>query len=333
MLTDFLFNYGIFFAKLLTVFILLAIVIIFLFFIFTRSRPELEGHLEVKNLNEKYEQMKLILNSVILPKKAYKKSLKEVKSRLKQDQKLADKSPAKHRMFILNFKGDIRASEVSSLREEVTAILSVADEDDEVLVKLESGGGTVHGYGLAASQLKRLRDKKIKLTVAVDKVAASGGYMMACVANNIIAAPFAIIGSIGVLAQIPNFHRLLKKHDIDFEQITAGKYKRSLTLFGNNTQEDREKLQHDLEETHDLFKQFVKENRDSVDIELIATGEHWYGKRAIELNLVDKIQTSDDYLSEAVNNSDLYELAYIRKRPVLEKFFSSTAKLFLPDEF
>ena len=225
------------------------------------------------------------------------------------------------------FKGDIKASDVSSLREEISAILTFASKNDEIFVTLESAGGTVHGYGLAASQLKRIRDKNIKLIVAVDKVAASGGYMMACVADKIIAAPFAIIGSIGVLAQIPNFYRLLKKHNVDFEQVTVGQYKRTLTLFGENTDEDREKVQEELEETHQLFKDFIKEYRDDVDIDKIATGEHWYGKQAIELKLVDELKTSDDYLSEAVQNADIYEIDYIRKKPLSEKIISFGAKL------
>ena len=333
MLTEFLFNYGIFFAKIFTVLTLLTIIIVLLFFIFMRSRPGMEGHLEVRSLNQKYEQMQLILNSVILPKKAYKKVVKNIKIKHKKEDKRSDTEDERRRIFILNFKGDIRASEVTSLREEITAVLSVVEKNDEVLIKLESGGGTVHGYGLAASQLTRIRDDGINLTVAVDKVAASGGYMMACVANNIIAAPFAIIGSIGVLLQLPNFNRLLKKHDIDFEQISAGKYKRSLTLFGENTSDDRDKMKQELEETHDLFKQFVHENRSSVEIDKISTGEHWYGKRAVELNLVDKIQTSDDYLSLAVNDADLYEIEYVRKKPVMERLFSSTVKLFSPDVF
>ena len=209
----------------------------------------------------------------------------------------------------------------------LTAILTVADKKDEVVIILESGGGPVHGYGLGASQLKRIRDKEIKLTAAVDKVAASGGYMMACVADNIIAAPFAIIGSIGVLAQIPNFHRLLKKMDIDFEQITAGDYKRTLTLFGENTDKDREKFKEELEDTHRLFKEFVKDSREKVDIDKIATGEHWYGKRAIDLNLVDELITSDDYLSKAAKEADIFEVKYERKKPVTEKLFSFCANL------
>jgi serine protease SohB len=181
--------------------------------------------------------------------------------------------------------------------------------------------------------LKRLRDKDIQLTVVVDKVAASGGYMMACVANTIIAAPFAIIGSIGVLAQLPNFNRLLKKHNIDFEQISAGKYKRSLTLFGENTEEDREKLRQELEDTHELFKQFIKDNRNIIDIEHVATGEHWYGQRALDLKLVDKIQTSDDYLNEASQSFEIYEIEYTQKKPVMEKIFGSAVKLFTPNDY
>ena len=206
-------------------------------------------------------------------------------------------------------------------------------DKDEVVVLVESGGGTVHGYGLAASQLKRIRNKNVKLTVSVDKVAASGGYMMACVADHIIAAPFAILGSIGVLAQIPNFNKLLKKHDIDFEQIAAGKYKRTLTMFGENTEADRDKLKEELEETHVLFKEFVKQNRDETDIEKIATGEHWYGKQALDLGLIDEIKTSDDYLSNATADANIYAIEYVRKKPFFEKLFSSTVKLFQQDMY
>jgi len=321
---DFLAEYGMFFAKFMTILIVLVIIIGGVFIITIRSKSEAEGHLDIKNLNQKFENMNLLLKSQILPKKEFKKSIKV----LKKEHKKKDKSDeVRKRIFVLDFKGDIKASDVSSLREEISAILTFASKNDEIFVTLESAGGTVHGYGLAASQLKRIRDKNIKLIVAVDKVAASGGYMMACVADKIIAAPFAIIGSIGVLAQIPNFYRLLKKHNVDFEQVTAGQYKRTLTLFGENTDEDREKVQEELEETHQLFKDFIKEYRDDVDIDKIATGEHWYGKQAIELKLVDELKTSDDYLSEAVQNADIYEIDYIRKKPLSEKIISFGAKL------
>lgn len=332
MWSDFILEFGIFFAEILSVILLITIAVLFIFFVITRSRPVMEGQIEIRNLNQKYDQMRLILNSVLLPKKEYKKSLKDYKSDHKKSKSRPD-DDKRSRLFVINFKGDIRASEVTSLREEISAILGVATQGDEVLAKIESGGGTVHGYGLAASQLKRLRDNQLKLTVSVDKVAASGGYMMACVANTIVAAPFAIIGSIGVLAQLPNFNRFLKKHNIDFEQISAGKHKRSITLFGENTKQDREKLKQELEDTHELFKQFIIENREIVDIESIATGEHWYGQRALDLNLVDKIQTSDDFLGEATEKYDIYEIEYARKKPVMEKVFGSAVKLFTPDEY
>jgi serine protease SohB len=327
MLMEFISNYGIFLAKLGTIVFLLGALVMVIFMLYMRTRGGGDEHLQVKHLNQKYEHMALMLKSAILPKKEFKKSVKEVKTKHKQEEKQDTTVPRK-RIFVLNFDGDIRASDVASLREEITALLTIADPQDEVVVLLESGGGTVPGYGLAASQLKRITDKEIKLTVAVDKVAASGGYMMACVANHIIAAPFAIIGSIGVLAQIPNFHRLLKKHDIDIEQFTAGKYKRTITMLGENTDADRAKLKEELEATHTLFKEFVTSNRDKVDIEKIATGEHWYGKQALDLGLVDELCTSDDYLVLAAPAADIYEISYIRKKPFIEKLLNPVARMF-----
>lgn len=328
MWTEFISEYGMFLAKLGTVVVFILFIISVAFYLYMRAKSGIEEHLEVKNINRKYEQLGLMLNSSMLPRQQFKRVVKEIKAKHKARDRESKGGNGRHRVFVLNFKGDIRASHVTSLREEISALLTVANDKDEVLVVLESGGGTVHGYGLAASQLQRIRDRGIKLTVAVDKVAASGGYMMACVADRIIAAPFAVIGSIGVLAQIPNFYRFLKKHDIDFEQLHAGQYKRTLSLFGENTEEDREKMQQELEDTHALFKQFVKDNRPAVDIEKIATGEHWYGKRALDMGLVDELRTSDDFLTEAVKTADIYELEYVRKKPLLEKMFGSTVKLF-----
>ena len=328
MWTEFISEYGMFLAKLGTVVVFILFIISVAFYLYMRAKSGIEEHLEVKNINRKYEQLGLMLNSSMLPRQQFKRVVKEIKAKHKARDRESKGGNGRHRVFVLNFKGDIRASHVTSLREEISALLTVANDKDEVLVVLESGGGTVHGYGLAASQLQRIRDRGIKLTVAVDKVAASGGYMMACVADRIIAAPFAVIGSIGVLAQIPNFYRFLKKHDIDFEQLHAGQYKRTLSLFGENTEEDREKMQQELEDTHALFKQFVKDNRPAVDIEKIATGEHWYGKRALDMGLVDELRTSDDFLTEAVKTADIYELEYVRKKPLLEKMFGSSVKLF-----
>ena len=315
---EFIGEYGLFLAKFATV----ALLFVGAFTAIGRGKEESHG-LSIKNINDKYRHMSLVLNARIMPKKDFKKFVKQ------QKQAGKDKPPGGgKKIFVLDFKGNIKASGVAALREEITAILTVASDKDEVVALLESGGGTVHGYGLGASQLRRIRDRGIKLTAAVDKVAASGGYMMACVADRIIAAPFAIVGSIGVLAQIPNFHRLLKKMDIDFEQITAGDYKRTLTLFGENTARDREKFQAELEDTHALFKEFVRDNRAQVDLDRIATGEHWYGKRALELQLVDELMTSDDYLSNAARDADIYRIKYQRKKPVAERVIGFGASLF-----
>jgi len=207
------------------------------------------------------------------------------------------------------------------MRDEITALLSVAEPQDEVLLKLDNSGGIVHEHGLAASQLTRIKDASLTLTVSVDKVAASGGYMMACVADKIVAAPFAILGSIGVLAQLPNFNRLLDKAGIDFEQHTAGEYKRTVTMFGKNGEKEREKLKIDLQETHTLFRDFVSEHRSKLDIEKVATGEHWYGKQAIDLNLVDELKTSDELMIDALEEFDIYEISTEVKQGIQDRLF------------
>ncbi len=283
-----------------------------------------KGHLEITRLNEHYEHLQTDLKEALLDKDQLKKAAKEEKEKAKAEKKAKKKNPdvevIKPRVFVLDFHGDIKASAVKSLREEITAILSLADkETDEVVVRLESGGGLVHSYGLAASQLKRIRDKGVKLTVTVDKVAASGGYMMACVANHIVAAPFAILGSIGVVAQVPNVYRLLKKHDVDIELHTAGKYKRTLTILGENTEKGRKKFIQDLDDTYELFKEFVKTEREVVDIDQVATGEIWYGQKALGLHLIDEISTSDEYIYQKVDQADLIQVEYVVKKSVTDK--------------
>ncbi len=320
-LMEFLSEYGLFLLKALTI-IAIPLLALAIGTMLIRVKSHHENHLEVKPLNQKYKQMEMTLNSTILPKKAFKTELKSFKKQFKADSKkeISDKK----RVYLINFKGDVRASAVESLREEITAILIVARPEDEVIVKIESGGGIVHNYGLAASQLQRIRSRGIPLTVSVDQIAASGGYMMACVANKIIAAPFAILGSIGVIGQLPNFSRLLKNHDIDYEIHTAGEYKRTLTMFGENSDKAREKFQAEIQETHQLFKDFIKKHREMLDLEKVATGEHWYGIQALELKLADELTTSDDYLREASLNSDLFEVTWQRKKSPIEKLFSKS---------
>ncbi|MDH3672770.1 MAG: protease SohB [Gammaproteobacteria bacterium] len=318
---DVLMQYGLFLAKAVTIVITIAIIIMLGMSLSKRGRPQ--EKLEVNNLNKKYDSMALALKRSVLPRKHYKQEARAEKARQKAEKKTKKKPEDKKRVFVLNFHGDIKASAVASLREEITTVLTMATPKDEVLVRLENAGGLVHEHGLAASQLLRIKDRKIPLTVAVDKVAASGGYLMACVANKIIAAPFAIVGSIGVLAQLPNFHRLLDKHGVDFEQIKAGEFKRTVTVFGKNTDKERKKLKEEIEDTHELFKNFVAENRPDLDIKRVATGEHWYGTRALELKLINNVQTSDDYLLAASKNADLYEVTYTTKKTLSEKLVAN----------
>ena len=314
---EFLAEYGLFLLKVVTVAIAIVVVIVI-----AAAEGRKAGHegLEVESINKKYKGMASVLRKAVMQKSDQKKEAKEEKKREKADAKKASSRP---KSFVIDFKGDLKASGVPSLREEVTAILDVATADDEVIVRLENHGGVVHEHGLAASQLARIRDRDIRLSICVDKVAASGGYLMACVASKIYAAPFAILGSIGVLAQIPNFNRLLDSHGVDFEQITAGKYKRTVTMFGENTDEDRAKLKEELEEVHGLFKSAVSTYRPDLDLDKIATGEHWYGSRALELGLADEIKTSDELLTELATDRELFRVAYHIKQPLQKRLMAS----------
>lgn len=321
---ELIYQYLLFFAKSITV--VVAIMVVFIFVMTQRKKTAVTG-LVVKDLTEDYRNLKEKMLTAALDDtelKAYDKQQKQEAKKKKQAKKRSlaageEVANDKSTLFVIAFKGSADAHEVESLRKEITAVLSAAKSGDEVLLNLESPGGVVHGYGLAASQLLRLREKSIPLTAVVDKVAASGGYMMACVANKIIAAPFAIVGSIGVVAQVPNVHRLLKKNDIDVELHTAGQYKRTLTLLGENTEEGRQKFKEELNETHDLFKAFVHDNRPSLDIEHVATGEHWYGQQAQSLGLIDEISTSDDVILSKLETHKIYRVKYVQKKKIAER--------------
>ena len=319
-----LFEYVLFLAKVVTLVAALIVVVMIVAGFNHRHHEEEGGHIEVKHVNEAIDNLSFNLKHLVLNPEQRKLEQKEEKKRQKEEHK-AQKKEAKEggenrkRVFVLDFEGDLQASAVKSLREEVTAILAVAKKSDEDVVRLESPGGVVHGYGLAASQLKRIVSSDIRLTVAVDKVAASGGYMMACIANRIVAAPFALLGSIGMVAQMPNFHRFLKKRDVDVEVHTAGEYKRTLTLFGENTDKGREKFVDELEDVHALFKNFVAENRPQVNIEAVSTGEAWYGTRALENDLVDELITSDEFITRKCVQSDVFLVKYVLHKSKIER--------------
>lgn len=321
---EFLTDYGVFLAETVTIVIAILIVIAAAGSAAIKNKKPEHKEMFVEKLNDKLKDIKESLETNLFTKdeiKSNKKLLKEKSKQEKLDQKnKTDNEPAKQRVFVINFDGDIKASDVDCFREAVTAVLQVANpEQDEVVVKLESPGGMVHSYGLAAAQLDRIKSRGIKLTACVDKVAASGGYMMACVADKIVASPFAIMGSIGVVAQLPNFNKVLKKNDIDYEILTAGKYKRTLTMFGENTDEGREKFKSDLEDTHELFKQYVSERRPSVDIEAVANGDIWFGLRALEVALVDELKTSDDYVLEACDRADVFSIDFKDKQHLMDR--------------
>lgn len=294
-----------------------------------RGKEKTHGRIHIKNLNKKYQETTQSLLQEISPKKQFKKFLKQQKEAEKAKQKAQEESSLKN-VFLLHFQGDLKASAVSALREEITAILGIAQPQDEVVVCVESGGGMVHAYGLATAQLQRIKSNKIKLTVIVDKIAASGGYLMSCVADQVLAAPFAIIGSIGVIVQIPNFHRVLQDKNVEFEQLTAGSYKRTLTMFGQNTEEGRQKLQDEIEVIHQDFKQVIIDHRKNIDITKVATGEHWLGTQALELHLVDALTTSDDYLLEQSKHANLYEISYEMKKSFLTKLTGAASKIISP---
>ena len=317
-MTEFFAEYGLFLLKAMT--IVAAIVVVIGTAAAAGRRAGHHEGLEIESLNKKYQLLAAALKQAVMKKADWKAEVKATKERDKAEAKSDEKRP---RAFVIDFKGDLKASAVASLREEISAVLEVATADDQIIVRLENYGGVVHEHGLAASQLVRIRDRDIPLIVAVDKVAASGGYLMACVANKIVAAPFAILGSIGVIAQLPNFNRLMESHGIDFEQITAGKYKRNITMFGKNTDEDRAKLKEELEEVHGLFKGAVSKYRPDLDLDKIATGEHWYGTRAMELGLVDEIRTSDELLAELAKEWDLYRVAYKIKQPLQKRLMAN----------
>ena len=332
---EFLTEYGLFLAKIVT-FVVAALVVISVIMSAAqkdRGDHEGEGELKIRKLNEKYEKLRESIQSRLMSdhqrkvfQKARKKAQKAEKKAAKAAKNTDEQDDSRGRVYVLDFDGDIKASDTDPLRRAITAVLSIADpEKDEVVIRLESGGGLVHSYGLAAAQLDRIRSKGLRLTACVDKVAASGGYMMACVADRIVASPFAILGSIGVVAQLPNFHRFLKKNDVDFEVLTAGEHKRTMTIFGENTDKGRQKFLEDLEDTHGLFKEYVSERRPDLDIAAVANGDIWFGKRALEVKLIDEIKTSDEYLIEACDRADVGSVAYQHKRSLPEKLGLATS--------
>tara|TARA_B100000809_G_scaffold266827_1_gene331973 strand:- start:7056 stop:8084 length:1029 start_codon:yes stop_codon:yes gene_type:complete len=315
---DFIVQYGVFLLKVITIVIAILLPILMIINSSKGRSVSEKGHLQIKNLSDQFENMGFAIQGTLMTPKALKKFRKELHKQKKKE----EKNPAKDQqsIFVLNFNGDIQASEVDKLKHEINAILVSDTKCKEVVLKVESGGGSAYAYGLCAAELKRLVDNKIKLTVCIDKVAASGGYLMSCVATKIVAAPWALVGSIGVIAQMPNINKLLKKNLVDFEMHTAGEFKRTLTVFGENTEEGRSKFKAELEDLHIIFKDFVKDNRPEIDTSVVATGEVWQGEKALAVGLIDEISTSDDYLVKLSKKFKLFQIDYIEKKNLSERF-------------
>ncbi len=329
---EYLIEYLLFLAKVATLVVAFIVILGTLVSVATRNKHSAggKGAITIVRLNDEIDDMRDAMKKVIYDKSMFKLEQKQEKKRHKEEERerkqkaktvAADASAdnIKKRVYLIDFDGDIAATEVDSLREEVTAVLSMATPRDEVLVRLESPGGMVHAYGLASSQLARIKSHNIPLTICVDKVAASGGYMMACLADRLVAAPFAILGSIGVLVQLPNFNRLLHKHEVDYETISAGEFKTTLTTFGEITQKGRDKVKEDVEEMHTLFKNWVKQHRPVVDIDQIATGETWVGIQAKDKNMVDEVMTSDECIVNACEEADVYAVSYNIRKSIGDK--------------
>ena len=312
---EFFIDYGSFLLKSISLIVIIALPFI-IFFSSKGKESAAAGTLKITNLSNKLDNMASAVKSITLNKNERKKLIKEKKKELKAKKNQSIPKP----VYVLNFNGDIEASSVENLKEEITAILKSDTKCQELVLRLESPGGTVIGYGLCAAQLQRLRDAGIKVTACVDKVAASGGYMMACVCNKIVSSPFAIIGSIGVVAAIPNFHKVLKKNNVDYELHTAGEYKRTITMFGETTPAGRKKFKEHLEDIHILFKDHIKKFRPNLDMKKIATGETWEGVKALEVGLVDEISTSDQYLLNLSKKHEIFEISYITKQNLQDKF-------------
>ncbi|HTR00707.1 MAG TPA: protease SohB [Candidatus Acidoferrum sp.] len=333
---QFLTDYGLFLAKTITLVLAFLFVVLMILANSGRQRQDgkPKGHISAIKLNDEIDLMKDDIRHAVLDEDTLKQEEKDQKKKDKAERKAKQQAlkdatgtgetvDDRKRIYVLNFDGDVAASAVEDLRQTITAVLQVARCGlDEVMLRLESPGGLVHAYGLAASQLVRLRKHNIPLTVCVDKVAASGGYMMACIANRLIAAPFAYIGSIGVIVQLPNVHRLLKQHNVDYEMISAGEYKRTLSTFGENTDAGRAKVQEEVNEMHQLFKDFISEYRPAVDLATVATGEVWSGLQALPKGLIDELDTSDEWLVAKCKDADVYEVTWEHKRKLADRLSS-----------
>jgi serine protease SohB len=236
----------------------------------------------------------------------------------KKTKELDEKPLAERPIAVVSFDGDVRATKRKIVSALIDELIVNKDKLSEAVVVVNSPGGSVAEYGLLYAEMERIRAAGISLTVCIDTYAASGGYLMSLPANRIVAAPFAFVGSVGVVAYSPNIHRLLKKHDIEPRLFTAGEFKRTVTLIGDDDEEAKQHFQHQLESLHGLFLAAVKKYRTGANFEKIGTGDHWTAEESQtqNLGLVDHIATSREYLLKLNADRDLVHLS--QKKHMLE---------------
>ena len=302
--------------------------------------PEPSQHFMLERVNERYEKDSMAMKKALetpprdTSKRVWSFANNRRKSALKKQIDLEDKAAGKvstkaskfaRTVIILEvqtFNNDMDTV-VENLRDSVSFILAQYNdkkkrldmgEQIEIVVCIESPGGVVQDFGLAADQLKRLKEvgmarNDLLLTVCVDKIAASGGYMMACQASpgQLIAAPFSVIGSIGVLREVTNIHDVLEKYGVRPLLLKAGNAKVPLTQTTKVTEESIAIVQKNLDKVHEAFRELVSDARGesiSENFEDVTNGDIFLGKDAAELGLIDRVMTSDEYISEKVQKGD-----------------------------
>lgn len=228
--------------------------------------------------------------------------------------KLSRARPASGKVTaVLRFEGDTMATGRQDFARMVDEVLHNKERIQRVIVVVNSPGGGVSVYGQMFAGMERMRNAGVDVTACVDTYAASGGYLMSVPAQRIIAAPFAMVGSIGVVSEFMNFNKLLRRLGVEPMTITAGELKRTVTPLSEVTEENKAAYKAQLEAIHRQFIAVVKKYRE-VDADRVCTGNHWTAAESVELklNLVDGLATSQEYLFEANQTEDLVTISKLQ---------------------
>jgi signal peptide peptidase SppA len=171
-----------------------------------------------------------------------------------------------------------------------------------VALSINSPGGSPVQSALIAQRIRLLaRENEVPVIAFVEDVAASGGYWLACAADEIVADPASIVGSIGVISSGFGFHELISRYGIQRRVHTSGESKSMLDPFQPEKPEDVERLKRLQNEIHDGFKGWVRERRAARlkgDEAMLFTGEFWTAKRGLEFGLVDSLGELRDTLQQ-----------------------------------